>query len=208
MIGAHWIILPTPLRSVAAHLRLAFIYALSSCYFFISCAALAQDPHDNRIPKPVTAIPFQLRDEVEVLDAITRSEDDGLLKAFGRSASSDPGLWGPLRLVWNQRISLKDSDYVLCLFDSEGRAQPGDNPWVLALFPLDYKVKTWALFTCEPGFAYGAIVNPLYKPDTYFITVNPSGRNGGQLWFEKYHINPARLEKLGEGLELTKIKEP
>ena len=105
----------------------------------------------------------------------------------------------PMRLKWNQRVSLKDADYVLCLFDSDGHAFPGDNPRVLVLFTLRYEVTAWGFFTCEPFFGYGFIFSPLVQPNTYFITVNPSGRFGGAPWFEEYQISPQKIEKLGEG---------
>jgi hypothetical protein len=31
------------------------------------------------------------------------------------------------------------------------------------------------------------------------ITVNPSTRFGGELWFERYDIEPTKITKLGEG---------
>lgn len=151
-------------------------------------------------------MPFVPRDEVEVLDAIENAQDHKLLKALTRPPHSKT--WNsPMRLKWNRKIALKDADYVLCLFDATGRSEPGDNPRVLVLFSPDYKVLTWGVFTCEPKFDYGTIINPIFSsPDTYFVTVNPSGRNGGHLWFEKYRITATLIEKLGEGPEITKIK--
>ena len=173
-----------------------------------SSAAIAQSDFDNRRPKSVVgvSIPIPLQDEVEILDSIQRSQDQELLKALERPPHSQ-SFYSPLRLQWNKRISLKDADYILCLFDATGRSEPGDNPRILVLFSLDYQVRTWGAFKCEPRFDYGTIINPIFSsPDTYFVTVNPSGRNGGHLWFEKYRITPTLIEKLGEGPELTQIK--
>jgi hypothetical protein len=110
-------------------------------------------------------------------------------------------------LKWQRRIALRDADYILCLFDSRIRNEPGDNPRVLILFTPDYQLKTWGRFTCEPAFDYGCIVSPLSQPHTYFVTINPSGRFGGTLWFEKYLIDPTGIRKLGEGNEITKIPD-
>ncbi len=166
------------------------------------CPAGAQG-FDNRLSKPVTSFQIPLRDEVELRDVIDHSNDQKLIEAI-RVAPL-----GALRLKWNRRIALKDADYILCLFDSPGHIEPGDNPRVLVLFTLDYKIATWGAFTCGPAFDYGAIINPIFSsPNTYFVTVNPSSRSGGHLWFEKYRISPHQIEKLGEGAELTKIPEP
>ncbi|MEO8206424.1 MAG: hypothetical protein ABI615_09605 [Chthoniobacterales bacterium] len=179
--------------------RLLIIFALAA-------TTMAQDDFDNREPKPVTVIPFSLHDEIAVLGAINRSENQELLKALG--LRPDSKYWvGQLRMVWNQRISLKDADYVLCLFDPDGRAEPGNNPRILILLSLDYHIKTWGEFTCEPAFAFGTIINQMRAPNTFFVTVNVSSRNG-HLWFEKYRISSDRIEKLGEGPEVTQIKEP
>ncbi|MEO6052979.1 MAG: hypothetical protein ABIP97_03110 [Chthoniobacterales bacterium] len=168
---------------------------------------MAQSDFDNRNPKPVTALSFSMYDEVHVLGAINHYGNQDLLKALGLRPDSKYWL-GQLRMVWNQRISLKDADYVLCLFDPDGRVEPGHNPRVLVLFSLDYQIKTWGEFTCEPGFAFGTIINQMHTPNTFFVTVNCSHRSGGRLWFEKYRISSNRIEKLGEGPEVTQIKEP
>jgi hypothetical protein len=173
------------MRSLLVFLAVMFVGALS----------VRANETDNRHPKPVTVIPFALRDEVELLRAVAASGHKDLLTALDAAF----GKWPSMRLKWNQRISLKDADYVLCLFDSEGHAFPGDNPRVLILFTLRYEVAAWGAFTCEPFFGFGSILSPLEQPNTYFITVNPSGRFGGALWFEEYLISPLKIEKVGEG---------
>lgn len=183
---------------------ISFLFGFALIFLFLS---LGRGEKDNRDPKPVTGFPFLLYDEVDTLKAINAWGDPGLWKAL--EWPPVPGKASiPMRLKWSQRISLKDADYVLCVFDSEGRAEPGNAPRVLILFTLGYRVKTWGSFTCEPGFEYGTIINPP-GPETFFVTVNPSFRSGGELWFEKYRISPEKIEKLGEGFEhgLTKIKK-
>lgn len=172
-------------------------YLLKSFALLFLCAL---PEHDNRMPKPVSPVsiadlPFALRDEVDVLQTIAASHNQDLKTAL----ILDAGNFAAMRLKWNQRVSLKDADYVLCLFDSTGHVFPGNNPRVLILFTLHYEVAAWGSFTCEPYFDYGSILNSLSEPDTYFLTVNPSGRSGGALWFEKYLISPKKIEKLGEG---------
>lgn len=168
-------------------------------------SANADERDDYRMHKILPAghvFPFTLRDEVDVLQTIKRSNDEKLIQAIERG-----GL--PLRLRWNKRIPLADADYVLCLFDSIDRIYPGNNtnPRVLVLFDLKYKIKTYGLFTHEDAFDYGAIVQRQKPPNTYFVTVNPSWRFGGCLFFEKYLITPDAITKLGEGAELTQIPD-
>jgi hypothetical protein len=171
-------------------------HLLKFCAVLLLCALSARaDEPDNRLPKPVTVVPFALYDEVEVRHAVVASNNQELRKALFLDSDN----YIPMRLKWNQRVPLKDADYVLCLFDSEGHAFPGNNPRVLVLFTLQYKVAAWGSFTCEPFFGYGSIFSPLVQPNTYFITVNPSSRFGGALWFEEYQISPQKIEKLGEG---------
>lgn len=172
-------------------------------FLFLGILALglgeARGEKDNRDAKPVTGFAFSLYDEVNTLKAINAWGDPGLWKALDWPPV--PGKASiPMRLKWSQRISLKDADYVLCLFDSEGRVEPGNAPRVLILFTLGYQVKAWGTFTCEPAFGYGTIINPP-GPETFFVTVNPSTRSGGEIWFEKYRISPEKIEKLGEGFE-------
>ncbi len=116
------------------------------------------------------------------------------------------------RMVWHGRISLKDADYYLYVFDSTGRIGPGSNPRVLILLDLRRRLKAWAPFEgqSDASFGYASIVQQQDGPKTYLVTVNPSEQLGylkGALFFEKYAIFPDRIEKLGEGLELTKIKD-
>ena len=112
-----------------------------------------------------------------------------------------------MRLKSQQHIALVDADYILCVYDAEGRSEPGDNPRALVLFTPEYAVKTWGSFTCEPGFVFGAKVSPFWQKKTSFITINQSSRNGGQLYFEKYLIASDQIVKLGEGYDLGKIPD-
>ena len=112
-----------------------------------------------------------------------------------------------LMLRWQRRVALKDADYILCLFDSSIRVEPGNNPRVLILLTPDYQLKSWGSFICEPSFASGHIINRLSQQHTYFVTVNSSGRFGGTLSFEKYLISSNGIRKLGEANEITKIPD-
>jgi hypothetical protein len=137
----------------------------------------------------------KLLDESMLLDKIASFQNDELLKALGRNV---PGQIY-MRLKWQQRITLQDADYILCRFDSPVRIEPGNNPRALILFNSGYELKTWGRFICEPGFDSGHIINPIGRPETYFETVNVSGRSGGSLSFEKYLITPSEIQRLDRG---------
>lgn len=165
----------------------------------------AQAQQDNRIKpglKPGDVIPDDVPEvyptETALREKIANFHVEELTRALNQRSK---------RLMWERRIALRDADYILCLFDSEGRVEPGDNPRVLLLLTTDYQLKTWGRFICEPAFAYGCVINRLQQPNTYFVTINPSGRFGGELFFEKYLIDPGGIRKLGEGYEVTKIPE-
>lgn len=181
---------------------LLFLLAPLLLLLLFPCLAIAQNTNDNRLPKSVVGIPIPVPppDEVDIVDAIQRSQNRELLKALAKPPYSHSM---PLRLKWHRRISLKDTDYRLCLFTSDSE----NTSRVLVLLSLDDQVLTWKLFTDEPPFAYGAILYPpLDSPDTYFVTVNTSSRSlGGTLWFSKYLITPTLIQKLGEGPDLSKI---
>jgi hypothetical protein len=179
--------------------------------FLFQSAAHSQEAQkgDNRIKpgfKVGDTIPEsnELLDESNLFDKIASFQNDDLTKALGRDIPAKSE-FRSLRLKWQKRIALRDADYILCLFDSTAHVEPGDNPRVLILFNLGYRLKTWGQFTCAPFFAFGSILNPISKPETYFVTVNPSGRFGGELWFEKYLISADKITKLGGGCEVTKI---
>lgn len=169
----------------------------------ISSFAFAQAPsHDNRIKPGIKVgdpipdyVPEVYPTEAALREKIVGFHDEKLSQAVGKY----------MALQWIRRVALVDADYILCFFDSSTRAEPGDNPRVLLLLTLDYQLKTWGFFTCEPGFASGHIVNPLHKPHTWFITVNASSRFGGELSFEKYLIASTGIRKLGWDYELRKI---
>jgi len=166
-----------------------------------SCLASAQG-HDNRI-KPGIQVGDSIPDDVpEVYPT-----EDVLRTKIGKTHSDilDGVIGKSLALKWIRRVVLRDADYILCLFDSTVRVEPGKNSRVLLLFTPDYQLKTWGTFTCEPIFASGHLVSPLSQPNTWFITVNASERSGGALSFEKYLIKPDEIRKLGESHELTKI---
>lgn len=185
-------------------------FVFATILLCVAFSAFASADEDNRI-KPlklgyaIFSDPAPMPDEATLCARISAIKNPDLQKALGMDASGTPSKF--IDLKWQQRIALKDADYILCLFDSEARVQPGDNPRVLVLFTPGYKLKAWAKFTCEPAFAFGTIVNRLNDPRTYFVTVNPATRFGGELYFEKYLIAPGSITKLGEGFEITKIRD-
>lgn len=145
-------------------------------------------------------------------------------RCFEGAVLAEPELWAKIatfnndelkRLVneehfdlkWQRRIDLRGTDYILCLFDSSMHFMPGENPRVLMLFTPDYQLKTWGRFTCEPSFDHGYVINRHEPQFTCFVTINPAYRFGGALFFEKYLIDPEGIQKLGEGMELTKIPD-
>jgi hypothetical protein len=163
----------------------------------------ASETVDNRLPKSAVGVVFHIAppDEVEVLQLIRDAQKPGLSKAMHG-----------LRMEWHGQISLKDADYYLYLFDSVSRINPGTTQRVLVLLDLRRHLKTWAVFDAnlDAFFGYGAIVQQTGGPKTYFITVNSTdwfSHFHNALFFEKYAIFPDRIEKLGEGLELTALKD-
>jgi len=180
--------------------RLASLIFLSVCAF-----AFAQESdHDNRF-KPGLKVGDTIPDYVpevyptqaELLTKIAGFHEEALTQALGQF----------MELKWIRRVALRDADYILCLFDSSVRVEPGDNPRVLLLLTPDYQLKTWGRFTNEPSFASGHIVSPLHQTSTWFITVNSASRSGGTLSFEKYLIEPGGIRRLGSSNELTKIPD-
>jgi hypothetical protein len=172
----------------------------SSLVFLASLALLApaNAQQDNRV-KPLNINTPVFTKEVVLTEPALRAKIAALHNA---------GLTHSIKgftLSFQQRIALRDADYILCLFDYPLRAF-GEAPRVLVLLTPDYKLKTWGRFTCGPFFGSGFIVNPSQQlNNTYFVTVNPEGRFGGALFFEKYLISPKGIRKLGQGYEVTKI---
>ena len=172
---------------------------------FMSLVVQASAQQDNRI-KPGIKVGDPIPDHVEEVllsEAALRAkiasfQNEDLTRSIAAPNSA---------LKWQHHIALRDADYILCLFDSTITVEPGNNPRVLILLTPDYKLKTWGRFTCAPAFAYGSIVSPLGQPNTWFVTINPAGRFGGTLFFEKYLIDASAIRKLGEGYEITKIPD-
>ncbi len=86
-----------------------------------------------------------------------------------------------MRLKWQHHIALVDADYILCLYDSEVRVNPGNNPRVLILFTPDYVLKTWGAFDCPSEFVFGTTVSPFWQKKTWFISINHSTWIGGSI---------------------------
>ena len=170
----------------------------------LSFAQVHAQDHDNRIKpgfKVGDSIPLSVPEvylpEKEVREKLAAAHDGTLTQAVDES----------MELKWQQRVALYDADYILCFFDSTGRAEPGNNPRVLVLFTPRYEVKSWGRFTCEPRFSAGCIINRLQKTDTIFVTINQSSRFGGEISFEKYLIAATGIRKLGWDYELKKIPD-
>ena len=202
---------PTAPPSAVAELEVVRRFPFSSVkarfilFAFLSLVVQASAQQDNRIKPGIKvgdAIPDYV-EEVLLSEAALRAkiasfQNEDLTRSVAAPFST---------LKWQRRIALRDADYILCLFDSSTHSEPGDNPRALILLTPDYKLKTWGRFTCAPFFAYGSIVSPIHQPNTYFVTINPSGRFGGTLFFEKYLIDASGIRKLGEGYEITKIPD-
>lgn len=192
--------LPSTRKSLCGRVKRSIAIA-AIALLVSSCFVLAQE-HDNRIKASIKVgdsirgdVPEVYPTEDVLRTKIGESRPDVLDAVVGKSMS----------LKWIRRVALHDADYILCLFDSSTRVEPGTNSRVLLLFTPDYQLKTWGIFRCEPAFASGHLVSPLTQPNTWFITVNASGRFGGTLSFEKYLVQSDGIRKLGENHELTKI---
>jgi hypothetical protein len=132
------------------------------------------------------------------------SEEGVLAKiALAKDAKLNAALTGQ-KLLWQNQIDLVDVDVILCLFAFNWRSDPGPNHRTLVLFTTDYRLKAWGSFECHPSFEFGTTYSPRKQTDTYFVTVN-QGWPAESLWFEKYRIISEKIERLGEGYELTKI---
>lgn len=172
---------------------------------FLTFLVQADAQQDNRIESDHLGNP-PISDRVEEI-LLTAPELRAKIASFHNDELTRSVDAQHYELKWQRRLSLRDADYILCLFDSSGHSQPGNNPRVLILFTPNYQLKTWGAFTCEPFFDNGYIISRLERLDTYFVTINPASRFGGTLFFEKYVIATDGIRKLGEGYDLTKIPD-
>ena len=164
----------------------------------------AQVQEPSRPPSAVDfAIPVPPPTGEEIIDAVYQANDAKLLSAIGRQAAVDPLLLFPL--VWHEQVTLENKNYTVCVFDSPIHAEPGANPRVLVLMNHNNKIVAWNEFTCAAFFKFGSITQKLSDKTPYLITINPSWRFGGELWFERYKIEVSKFTKVGEGFDPSKM---
>ncbi len=187
------------------HFPFALMKSTLIVFASLTLLAHAEAQQDNRTKPRLKAGELIADHDEEVL--LTAPALRAKIASFDNDALTHSVEERLTELKWQRRIALRDADYILCLFDSSMHAEPGNNPRVLILFTPDYQLKTWGRFTCEPGFEYGCVVSPLGQPHTYFVTINPSSRHGGTLFFEKYLIEAGGIRKLGQGSEIAKIPD-
>jgi hypothetical protein len=139
----------------------------------------------------------------EIIDAVYQANDAKLLSSIGRATGVERQIVFPL--VWHEQITLDNKHYTVCVFDSPFHLMPGNNPRVLVLMDRDKKIVTWSQFACEPAFRFGSIVQNISDNIPYLVTINPSSRFGGELWFERYKIETSKFTKVGEGVDPRKM---
>jgi hypothetical protein len=164
----------------------------------------AQDHESSRPPSTmgfaIAVLP--LKGE-EIIDAVYQANDAKLLSSIGRATGVERQIVFPL--VWHEQITLDNKHYTVCVFDSPFHLMPGNNPRVLVLMDRDKKIVTWSQFACEPAFRFGSIVQNISDNIPYLVTINPSSRFGGELWFERYKIETSKFTKVGEGVDPRKM---
>lgn len=162
----------------------------------------AQDHKPSRLPSTLEiAVPAHTGEEI--IDAIYQANDGKLLSSIGRATAVEGQIVFPL--VWQEQVTLENRNYTVCVFDCPFHVVPGNNPRVLVLMDRDKKIVTWNQFTCEPAFRFGSIIRNISDDIPYLITINPSSRFGGELWFERYKIETSKFTKIGEGYDPRKM---